>query len=238
MQGRHPIPLAQQALTVADAAGPGRFTLGLGVTHPIMSEGRFGIPYAGIVDLCEEELRALVPLLSSDRRADFVGAHLTGRVELTTSVPPPGLLLGALGPRMLKLAGSLTDGTVTWMTGPRALARCVVPHIHAAAANAGRPAPRVVVGLPICLTRNVEDARRGLQSLLSTAMQLPSYLRMVAAEQLSDPTGIALVGDDVALDAQMERLAEAGATEFMAHVIGTADEQARTLSYLGARTTC
>jgi 5,10-methylenetetrahydromethanopterin reductase len=235
IQGRHPIPLALQALTVADAAGPGRFTLGVGLSHPTMSEGRFGIPYAGIVNLCAEELAALVPLLSNDRLADVVGVHLTARVELATSVPPPSLVLAALGPRMLELAGSLTDGTVTWMTGPRALARQIVPQIRAAAARAGRPEPRVVVGLPICLTRNVKEARAQLRPLLAVALQLPSYRRTITAEGLSDPADLALMGEEDALDEQIETLAAAGATEFVADITGTVEERARTRAYLSAK---
>jgi F420-dependent oxidoreductase-like protein len=232
IQGRHPIPLAQQALTVADAAGPGRFTLGVGVTHPMMSEGRFGIPYAGIVDLCAEELHALAPLLSSGRSAAVVGPHLTARIQLTVSVPAPSLVVAALGPRMLELAGSLTDGTVTWMTGPRALAQQIVLRIRAAAARAGRSEPRIIVGLPICLTRDVEDARARLRRSLSIATQLPTYRRMIAAEGLSDPAELALVGDEDTLCAQLDNVAAAGATELLADITGTADEQTRTRNYL------
>src|ERR1019366_7938557 len=159
IQGRHPIPLAQQALTLADAAGPGRVTLGVGVTHAPVSEGWYGIPYAGIVELCAEELEALAPLLSDARRADVAGSRVTARIPLPLSVPAPGLVLAALGPKMLDLAGRLTDGTVTWMTGVNTLGRDVVPRLRAAAAAAGRPDPRVVVGLPVCVTDDVAGAR-------------------------------------------------------------------------------
>src|SRR5262249_36279880 len=101
IQGRHPIPLAQQSLTVADAA-PGRFTLGIGATHAPVSEGWYGIPYTGIVDLMREELQALAPLLSDARKADVAGERLTARLALPVSAPPPGLVLAALGPRMLR----------------------------------------------------------------------------------------------------------------------------------------
>src|SRR3954452_9293643 len=113
IQGRHPIPLAQQALTVADAA-PGRFTLGIGATHAPVSEGWYGIPYKGIVDLMEQELQALAPLLSDARKAEVTGSRITARLALPVSVPAPGLVLAALGPRMLRLAGAYTDGTITW----------------------------------------------------------------------------------------------------------------------------
>src|SRR5580658_2633572 len=152
IQGRHPIPLAQQALTVADAAGPGRFTLGVGVTHAVVSEGWYGVPYRDVVGLFEEELEALDGLLSTRRQADLEGARLTARLTLSVPVAPPGLVVAALGPKMLRLAGRLSDGTVTWMTGPKTLERQVVPRITAAAAEAGRPGPRVIAGLPVCVT--------------------------------------------------------------------------------------
>ncbi len=159
IQGRHPIPLALQALTVADVAGPGRFTLGVGVTHPPVSEGWFGVPYRGIVDLAAEELEALAGLLSEGRTAHVEGDHVVARMTISVDVAPPGLVVAALGPRMLDLAGRFSDGTVTWMTGPVALGRDVAPRLRAAAEVAGRPEPRVIVGLPVCVTDDPAEAR-------------------------------------------------------------------------------
>jgi 5,10-methylenetetrahydromethanopterin reductase len=232
LQGRHPIPLAQQALTVADAAGPGRFTLGVGVTHAVVSEGWYGIPYRGIVALCEEELTALDGLLSAPRHAAVDGEHLTARLTLSVSVPPPGLVLAALGPRMLDLAGRLTDGTVTWMTGPHTLAQQVVPRITAAAAAAGRPAPRVIAGLPICVTNDREGARERARPGLAGAATMPSYRRMLAAEGVDDPVDIAVIGDERAVEERLGVLGEAGVTELLANVIGTHAETSRTRSFL------
>src|SRR4051794_5800695 len=149
IQGRHPLPLALQALTVADAAGPGRFTLGVGVTHAVVSEGWFGVPYRGIVDVCAETLAALDGLLSPARRADVDGSHVSVHAAVPLAVSPPGLVLAALAPRMVELAGSSTDGTVTWMTGPKTLAEEITPRLRAAAQAAGRAAPRIIVGAQI-----------------------------------------------------------------------------------------
>ena len=144
IQGRHPIPLAQQAMSVAQVAGPGRFTLGIGVTHPPVSEGFYGIPYRDVVGLCREELQALDGLLGPEHRCDLTGTHLTARGSLMVEAPTSSVVVAALGPRMLDLAGAHSDGTVTWMTGPKTLAETIVPTITAAAAAAGRPSPRVV----------------------------------------------------------------------------------------------
>jgi F420-dependent oxidoreductase-like protein len=234
IQGRHPIPLAQQALTLADAAGPGRVTLGVGVTHAPVSEGWYGIPYAGIVSLCAEELEALAALLSDARQSDLVGSHLTARITLPLSAPAPGLVLAALGPRMLDLAGRLTDGTVTWMTGVGTLGRDVVPVLRAAAAAAGRPDPRVIVGLPVCVTDDVPGARQRVGQAMAGAVTMRSYRRMVAAEGVAEPVDIALVGGPVEVQERMAGLAAAGATELLANVLGDTGERERTRAFLAS----
>jgi 5,10-methylenetetrahydromethanopterin reductase len=232
IQGRHPIPLAQQALTVADAAGPGRFTLGVGVTHALISEGWYGVPYRDVVGLFEEELEALDGLLSTRRQADLEGARLTARLKLSVPVPPPGLVVAALGPKMLRLAGRLSDGTVTWMTGPRTLESQVVPQITAAAAEAGRTAPRVIAGLPICVTGNREEARDRIRPILAGSARMPSYARQVAAEGLDDPADLAYIGDEAEVAARLSSLEGIGVTELLANVLGTEEEVARTRSFL------
>jgi F420-dependent oxidoreductase-like protein len=234
IQGRHPIPLAQQALTLADAAGPGRVTLGVGVTHAPVSEGWYGIPYTGIVELCAEELEALAPLLSPARRSDVAGSHLTARITVPLAAPVPGLVLAALGPRMLDLAGRLTDGTVTWMTGRATLGRDVVPRLREAATAAGRPSPRVVVGLPVCVTGDVAGARQRVGQAMTGALTMRSYQRMFAAEGVAEPVDMALVGGPAEVEERISALAEAGGTELLANVIGDEGERAQTRGFLAS----
>lgn len=232
IQGRHPIPLALQALTAADAAGPGRLTVGLGVTHPSLSEGWFGVPYRGIVDVCDEVVEALDGLLSSDRRCEVVGDHVTARVSTPLSGPPPGMVLAALGPRMLDLAGRRTDGTVTWMTGPVSLGRDVVPALRRAAEGALRPTPRVIVGIPVCVTDDLTAARERLAPMMERVATMPSYGRKVAAEGVDDPVDLVLLGDEDRVGEHLARFVGAGMTELCANVVGTPDEQARTREFL------
>jgi len=233
IQGRHPIPLAQQALTVADVAGPGRFTLGIGVTHAPVSEGFYGIPYAEVVGLCGEELEALVGLLGPDHTSNVVGRHLTARGPVMVDTPGPGLLLAAMGPKMLQLAGSHTDGTVTWMTGPRTLAAQVSPLLRDAAASAGRPDPRVVAGLPVCVTDDPVGARDRVRPRIESAGQMPSYKRQLAAEGLDDVADLAVVGSESEVTERIEALAGLGVTELMADVVGDEAEMAATTDLLG-----
>jgi 5,10-methylenetetrahydromethanopterin reductase len=232
IQGRHPIPLALQALTTVDAVGAGRFTLGVGVTHAVVSEGWFGISYSDAVRLADEELQALSGLLSAARTTAVEGTLLTARATLPSTATPPSLMVAALGPKMLALAGRYTDGTITWMTGRQTLANSVVPHLTDAATAAGRAAPRVVVGLPVCITDDHVDARNRLRPAMAGAAKMPSYRRMLAAEGVDDPTDIALVGSEPHVMARIADLVDAGATELMANIVGTPDEIARTRAVL------
>jgi len=232
VQGRHPIPLALAALTVADAAGPGRFTLGLGATHRPVSEGWFGVPYRGIVDVCAETLEAINGLFSEARTANVEGEHLTARLTTTMTAPAPSLMLAALGPRMVELAGRETDGSITWMTGPRELAH-LVAGLRTAAAEAGRPAPRVIVGIPICLTDDVPGTREALRPLMERVATMPSYRRQVALEGVDHPSEVAVLGDEHTLRARLAELAAIGMTELCAQVVGSPEQQQATREFLG-----
>ncbi|HET6812059.1 MAG TPA: TIGR03564 family F420-dependent LLM class oxidoreductase [Acidimicrobiales bacterium] len=232
IQGRHPIPMAQQALTVAQAAGPGRFTLGIGVTHAPVSEGFYGIPYSGVVALCREQLEVLAALLGPDRRSDHDGTRLTARAPVTIDTPAPSVVVAALGPKMLDLAGMLADGTVTWMTGPATLAATVIPVLGAAAERAGRPAPRVIAGLPVCVTREVDAARDAIRPRIEGAGQMASYGRQLRHEGLDDVADLAIVGDAAEVADRVRSLTGIGVTELMADVFGTPDEREATTALL------
>ena len=234
IQGRHPLPLALHALTVADAAGPGRFTLGLGVTHPSLSEHWFGVPYRGIVGACAEVLEALDGFFSERRRADVDGTHLTVHTETALTAPAPSVMLAALGPRMVDLAGGACDGTITWMTGPTGLGEQITPALRAAAAAAGRPAPRIVVGIPVCVTDDPVGARERLAPMMNRSATMPSYRRQIDTEGVAEPVDLVVLGDEATVAAHLTRFEEAGMTELCATVAGDAEEQARTRRFLTA----
>jgi 5,10-methylenetetrahydromethanopterin reductase len=232
LQGRHPFPLAQQALTASDAAGPGRFTLGVGVTHAFVSETFYGFPYRDAVALCREELQALHGLLGPDRRVSIAGKFVVAEVAITMPAPSPSIVVAALGPKMLELAGALSDGTVTWMTGPRTLRTRIVPAISEAAARAERPAPRVIAGLPVSVTSDVTAARDAVRPRIQAAAQMPSYKRQLELEGIDDVAELAIVGDADQVLESISALAEAGVTELMADVFGSPEEQDRTRDVL------
>ena len=149
---RHPITMAQQALS-AQAATGGRFVLGVGLSHQVVVENQFGADFSKPVRHMREYLTLLGRLLTGER-VDFEGEvfRVRGAQLRVGDAPPPPVLVAALGPQMLRLTGRLADGAVTWLAGARYLEEVVVPTIGQAASQAGRPAPRVVVGLPIALT--------------------------------------------------------------------------------------
>jgi 5,10-methylenetetrahydromethanopterin reductase len=212
---RHPVALAQQALTAQAAAG-GRFTLGIGLSHAIVIESMLGMSFAKPFTHMREYLAVLAPLIR-EGQASFEGSEY--RVNASVSVPgarPCQILLAALAPKMLGLAGSVADGTVTWMTGPRTLREHTVPRISEAAAGASRPAPRIVVALPVAVTTEVEAARRTASKRFEIYGQLPSYRAMLDREGDKEPADLCIVGDEDHVGEQISRLAEIGVTDYVA----------------------
>jgi F420-dependent oxidoreductase-like protein len=228
---RHPAALAQQALTAAAATG-GRLTLGIGLSHKIVIEDMYGYDYGQPLRHMREYLAVLLPLL--DRRpVSFTGTTVRANVGL--SVPGEGrvpVLLAALGTQMLTLAGQQAEGTVLWMTGPATVRDHVAPTLAAAAAAAGRPSPRVVCILPVCVTGDPAAARERASKIFSIYGELPSYRAMLDREGATGPGDVAIVGDEDAVAAQIRGLAEAGVTDFVAGEYARGDEAARTRALL------
>jgi F420-dependent oxidoreductase-like protein len=233
---RHPLTLAASALT-AQAASGGRLALGIGLSHQVVVEGMWGYSFDKPVRHMREYLSVLGPALRGEQvqfKGETVTAMTTGPLNLR--VPqPPALLLAALGPAMLRLAGSQSDGTITWMTGPRTLAEHITPGLSSAASEAGRAAPRVVAALPICLTTDVAGAREQAAKTYAIYGTLPSYRAMLDREGADGPADVALVGDEAALGAALDSLASSGATDFVATQLGSRDDFARTVEFLKTR---
>jgi 5,10-methylenetetrahydromethanopterin reductase len=224
---RHPMVLAQQALTTQSVIG-GRLQLGIGLSHQPVVEGMWGISFDKPVRHMSDYLSILTPLLQ-DRRVSFSGESLTGRGEIT---PPPAdappVLVAALGPQMLRLAGRVADGTITWMTGPETIRSLTAPTINTAAQEAGRPAPQVLMGLPVCVTDNVEAARERADRDYAIYGQLPSYRAMLDREGAATPADVAIIGDASEVAGRITALADYGVTTFAASAFGNPDELAAT----------
>ena len=212
---RHPHAMAQQAAST-QAAARGRFTLGIGPSHRVVVEGTWGLSYDRAYAHTAEYLSVLVPLLRTGE-VDHAGKRFAVRARLSsTDGRPVPVLLAGLGPKMLALAGRVADGTVTWMVGARTLRDHIVPRIREAAAEAGRPAPRIVVELPLALTGDAAAARELARRMFRTYESLPAYRAMLDREGAAGPAEVAVVGDHDAIGEQLLRLAEAGATDFNA----------------------
>lgn len=232
---RHPTAMAQQALS-ASAAARGRFTLGIGLSHQVVIETMLGMSFAKPFTHMKEYMAVLGPLVRNGA-VDFKGSEF--RVQATmavTGATPPPILIAALAPKMLALAGSEADGTITWMTGPKTLREHTVPSINEAASKAGRKKPRVVTGLPICVTNEPAAAREKAGNAFSVYGFLPSYRAMLDREGAAGPADVAVVGDESAVGEQLTRLSEAGVTDFLAAIFPSGPDAqasiARTRSFL------
>jgi 5,10-methylenetetrahydromethanopterin reductase len=233
---RHPAALAQQARTTAVATGPGRLTLGIGLSHQVVIEGMYGQSFNRPLRHMDEYLSALLPLLDGQPVA-FTGETVRARVDLT--VPNEGrvpVLLAALGPKMLSLAAERVDGTVLWMTGPTTVREYITPTISAAAQAAGRPAPRIVSVLPLAVTSDPERAYARAAALYGAYGSLPSYRAMMDREGATGPADLAIIGDEDAVGTGLDELAKAGVTEYVAIEFMTGDDADRTRTFLKSLT--
>lgn len=228
---RHPVSMAQQAHTVNAISG-GRLTLGLGLSHQIVIEGMLGYSFNRPLQHMREYLSALLPLVR-DNKVDFTGDTMAAHAGLTVvGARPFPVVIAALGPKMLELAGTVADGTITWMTGPATLASHTAPTITAAAEAAGRPAPRVIAGLPVCVTDDEPRAREVAAKVFAMYNTLPSYRAMLDREGADGPADLAIVGDEAHVRERLEEVAAAGCTELAAVGFMRGEDGERTRALL------
>ena len=232
---RHPTAIAQQALTAAAATG-NRFVLGIGLSHKVVIENMLGLSYDAPARHMREYLDVLMPLLRGETLNYQGELYRVGGLTLTVpgaeSVPT---VVAALGPLMLRVAGELADGTNTWMVGPKTMETHIVARLTKAAEAAGRPAPTVVGGVPIVLTRKPDEARQRIAQALVMYGQLPSYRAMLDLEGVDGPADIAIVGDENALRGEIDRFRNAGVTDFNAAIMAVEDgAYERTLEFLAS----
>jgi F420-dependent oxidoreductase-like protein len=233
---RHPYYMAQQAMTTQAATG-GRFVLGIGLSHQVVIETILGLSFDKPAKHMEEYLNVLMPVLEKGNTTfsgDLykVDTSFAGLERMGTT--PPAVMLAALGPVMLRLAGSMTAGTITWMTGHQTIESHIAPHLTKAAADAGRPAPRIVAGVAVAVTDDVAGAREMIAKTLQIYGTLPSYRAMLDKEGAAGPADVAILGDEKTVRDGIQRYADAGVTDFHAAVGGaiTGTGDTRTLDVL------
>jgi 5,10-methylenetetrahydromethanopterin reductase len=228
---RHAAALAQQALTTALALD-GRLALGIGLSHKIVIEDMYGYSFDAPATHMSEYLSILLPALDGEQ-VNYTGKTMRAAIGLSTPrlgrVP---VLLAAMGPQMLKLCGQRTDGTILWMTGAATIRDYVAPTINAAAQAAGRPAPRVVCVLPVCVTDDPDAVKARAAQVFEIYGQLPSYRAMLDREGAAGPADVVIVGDEDTVTGQITALADSGVTDFVAAEFAAGDERRRTRDLL------
>ena len=214
---RHPTVMAQQALT-AQTACNGRFTLGLGPATERVIEGSLGLEFSSPARHMREYV-TLVRALAMEKQVEFNGRffNVSAGNRIAESRPFP-IILAALGPLMLRVAGEVADGTITWLVGPKGLRSHIVPRITEAAEAAGRDRPRIVVDVPIVVTDDVAPARERALAVYDHYGASPHYRRMLDIEGVERPGEMAVIGDEAFVEDELNRLAEAGADDLLANI--------------------
>lgn len=233
IQSRHPIPMAQQALTTQAICG-GRFTLGLGPSHHWLIQDQLGLPYERPAALMRDYLDVVNRALLGPGQVDVDNSsyRVHSPIDVVEDITVP-VVISALAPVMLRIAGECASGTVLWMADERAIADHIVPRITKAASNAGRPAPRVIAGVPVtlCASSETDAARAAAGEVLGHADFSPNYARLMERGDAADIGDIMAVGDESAITARLRSYRDAGVTDFAARIIGLgADPAARLAS--------
>jgi F420-dependent oxidoreductase-like protein len=222
----HPLLQANRVASVVDAMGRGGFTLGIGPSHEPLIRGVFGLSYDHPGRSTEEYLRIVTGLLRGED-VEFDGedwtAHTGGRA--VKPAHPVPVLVSALGPRLLRVAGEVADGTVLWMAPARAIESHVVPKVQRAAAAAGRPAPRIVAGLPVAVHDDEAEARAAAVAYSTAYAGMANYQRILEIGNASTPADAAIVGDEASVRAQLQSLLDAGATDIWAATFPVGDNR-------------
>ena len=217
LYGRHPIGLAQQAMT-AQTALRGRFTLGIGAASKQQAEDRMGLAWDRPFSFTRDFVDGLQPLLAG-QAAHVVGDQLTTRAKLDIAAPNTPILLAALGPRMLRFAGERVEGTTLGQCGPRTIATYVLPPIWTRVQEAaGRDRPRVMALVRVCVTEDCSGAFALAKAISARYQAVPSYVRVLEKEGLADPADLHLIGSWQQVLDGLAAYAEAGVSDLRIEV--------------------
>lgn len=220
----HPVLQANRVAAAANAMGRLGLTLGVGPSHQPVIEGMFGMSYDHPGRNTEEYLRILAPLLRGES-VDFDGEDWTAHGAAAPVDQPVPLLVAALGPRLLRVAGELADGVVLWMAPVKAIETHVVPRLHAAVSAAGRPRPRVVAGLPVAVHDDLDEARSATAETATRYENLPNYRRILERGAVGSAIDAAILGDETSVTRQLQGLLDAGATDIQAFIVPCGDDR-------------
>jgi F420-dependent oxidoreductase-like protein len=227
VQPRHPVALAQQALSTQAACG-GRLSLGLGVSHHWVIEDMLGLPYERPVATLRAHLDVLEVAFAGPGPVDVENElfRVHNPLDITDLGPTP-VLLAALGPVMLRLAGARADGTILWMADERAIGEHIAPAITAAAEEAGRPSPRIVAGVPVCLCSpaEVDEAVARTNRVLSEAEVSPNYQALLDRGDARQVGDLLAAGTEESIEKRLRSFADAGATDVSVRVVAIGSDR-------------
>jgi F420-dependent oxidoreductase-like protein len=221
VQPRHPIALAQQALSV-QAVLQGRLALGLGVSHHWIVDEMLGLPYERPAATMRAHLDVLDQALAGPGTVDVENELFRVHNPLdVTDITPTPVLIAALGPVMLRIAGERTDGTILWMADERAIDSHVVPHITKAAEAVGRPSPRIVAGIPVCVCGDdeVDVAVARTNRVLSEAEVSPNYQKLLDLGDARAVGDLLAAGSESTVEKRLRSFADAGVTDLSVRVV-------------------
>jgi F420-dependent oxidoreductase-like protein len=219
---RHPVTMAAEALTVQSATG-GRLTLGIGPSHEHVMTAMFGIPYTAPASHTREYLEVLLPLMRGEH-VRYHGRFFTVDYQIAVPAPPPRVLLSALGPRMLRIARDLTDGTIAVWVRPGTVADYIVP-----ALGEGK---RVVVNVIVAVTDDPDSVRAAIATRFKAVGDLPAYRAVLDRGGLSSPAETVVTGPEEAVLREFQRFRDAGATDLVLSIAAPPSERQRTLNVI------
>ena len=225
LQAQHPVALARQALSVHAGTG-GRLALGVGPSHHWIVRDMLGIPYEKPAAYTRDYLEVLNTALAGPGEVDVENDTFTvhNPTVLGAETPMP-VLVAALGPVMLQIAGELADGTVLWMADERAIGDHIAPRITKAADNAGRAAPRIIAGIPVCLCANseIDVAKERANRILAEAETSPNYQRLLDRGDARNVGDLCAAGDEDSILARFKQFADAGVTDLSVRLLPIGD---------------
>jgi alkanesulfonate monooxygenase SsuD/methylene tetrahydromethanopterin reductase-like flavin-dependent oxidoreductase (luciferase family) len=221
---RHPVSTIQMAATLDELSG-GRFRLGLGAGSELTVEWILGLkpgpPLAAM-----REYAGIVREGLGTGSVTFQGHQFTARWKYSAPPRPQvPIMIGAMGPRMLELAGEIGDGVMLWMCTPAYVRDVAMPRVEAGRARSRAAAPgfEVQACIYISLTSNPDHARRYVRAMLQHYTKLPTYRRFFAgmgfaedvergviSEALIDQ--VSGIGDELDVRCAIERFRDAGCT--------------------------
>lgn len=211
---RHPLIIASLAQT-AQAASHGNFSLGIGLGGHSPERQAFATAWHNSITRLREHLTVLRSIFDTGS-VDFSGSEISAHPEWSVRVAggtPVPVYVAAMGPKALQVTGELADGTLPFLAGPRTIAEFIEPTLAKAAADAGRPKPRIIAQVPALVSDDVYAARDFVAEQLSFFETMPSYQKVIAREGVTSTTDLAAVGSAESVRRQVQSYLDAGATD-------------------------